>query len=93
MKKKNIMCIAVLIVAAIVSVTVVSCKKDKDEVATKATNSEAQALLNRIEAFQTLRDAVNSGAKADGSMTVEVDDERDVPTYVVWSDNLGNNDE
>ena len=71
MKKKNIMCIAVLIVAAIVSVTVVSCKKDKDEVATKATNSEAQALLNRIEAFQTLRDAVNSGVKADGSMTVE----------------------
>ena len=71
MKKKNIMCIAVLIVAAIVSVIVVSCKKDKDEVATKATNSEAQALLNRIEAFQTLRDAVNSGAKADGSMTVE----------------------
>ena len=69
--KKSIMCVAALIVAAIVSVTVVSCKKDKDEVVTKATNSEAQALLNRIEAFQTLRDAVNSGAKADGSMTVE----------------------
>ena len=69
--KKTIMCVAALIVAAIVSVTVVSCKKDKDEVVTKATNSEAQALLNRIEAFQTLRDAVNSGAKADGSMTVE----------------------
>ena len=61
---------AALIVAAIVSVTVVSCKKDKDEVV-KATNSEAQALLNRIEAFQTLRDAVNSGVKEDGSMTVE----------------------
>ena len=71
MKKKTIMCVATLIVAAIVSVTVVSCKKDKGEAATKATNSEAQALLNRIEAFQTLRDAVNSGAKADGSMTVE----------------------
>ena len=69
--KKTILCVAALIVAAIVSVTVVSCKKDKDEMATKATNSEAQALLNRIEAFQTLRDAVNSGAKADGSMTVE----------------------
>lgn len=69
--KKSILCVAALIVAAIVSVTVVSCKKDKDEVVTKATNSEAQALLNRIEAFQTLRDAVNSGAKTDGSMTVE----------------------
>lgn len=69
--KKTIMCVAALIVAAIVSATVVSCKKDKDEVVTKATNSDAQALLNRIEAFQTLRDAVNSGAKADGSMTVE----------------------
>ncbi len=69
--KKNIMCVAALIVAAIVSVTVLSCKKDNDEVVTKATNSEAQALLNRIEAFQTLRDAVNSGTKADGSMTVE----------------------
>ena len=50
--KKSILCVAALIVAAIVSVTVVSCKKDKDEVV-KATNSEAQALLNRIEAFQT----------------------------------------
>lgn len=68
--KKSILCVAALIVAAIVSVTVVSCKKDKDEVV-KATNSEAQALLNRIEAFQTLRDAVNSGVKEDGSMTVE----------------------
>lgn len=68
--KKNVFCIVALIIAAIVSVTVVSCKKDKDEVV-KATNSEAQALLNRIEAFQTLRDAVNSGAKADGRMTVE----------------------
>lgn len=71
MKKKTILCVATLIVAAIVSVTVVSCKKDKDGMVTKTTNSEAQALLNRIEAFQTLRDAVNSGAKADGSMTVE----------------------
>lgn len=70
MKKKTILCVAAVIVAAIVSVTVVSCKKDKDEVV-KATNSEAQALLNRIEAFQTLRDAVNSGAKASGNMTVE----------------------
>ena len=68
--KKSILCVAALIVAAIVSVTVVSCKKDKEEVV-KTTNSEAQALLNRIAAFQTLRDAVNSGAKADGSMTVE----------------------
>lgn len=70
MKKKTIICFAALIIAAIVSVTVVSCKKDKDEVV-KATNSEARALLNRIEAFQTLRDAVNSGEKVDGSMTVE----------------------
>lgn len=71
MKKKTILCVAAVIVAAIVSITVVSCKKDKDEVVTKATNSEAQALLNCIEAFQTLRDAVNSGEKVDGSMTVE----------------------
>lgn len=71
MKKKTIMCIVVLIVAAIVSATVVSCKKDKDEVVTKNTNSEVQTLLKRVNDFQTLRDAVNSGAKADGSMTVE----------------------
>ena len=71
MKKKTILCVAAVIVAAIVSITVVSCKKDKDEVVTKATNSEAQALLNRIEAFQTLRDAINSGEKVEGNMTVE----------------------
>lgn len=69
--KKNVFCIVAVIIAAIASVTVVSCKKDKEEPVTKAPNSESQALLKRIHDFQTMRDAVNSGAKADGRMTVE----------------------
>lgn len=69
--KKNVFCIVAVIIATIASVTVVSCKKEKEELAAKAPNSEAQALLKRIHDFQALRDAVNSGAKADGKMTVE----------------------
>ncbi len=71
MRKRRSLLIAVMVIAATAATFFVGCKKEKDEAATNADRSEAQALLNRIEAFQTLRDAVNSGAKADGSMTVE----------------------
>lgn len=71
MKKRKSLLIAVMVIAATAATLFVGCKKEKDEAAATADRSEAQALLNRIEAFQTLRDAVNSGAKADGSMTVE----------------------
>ena len=71
MRKRRSLLIAVMVIAATAATLFVSCKKEKDEAASNVDRSEAQALLNRIEAFQTLRDAVNSGAKADGSMTVE----------------------
>ena len=71
MRKRRSLLIAVMVIAATAATLFVGCKKEKDEAATNADRSEAQALLNRIEAFQTLRDAVNSGEKADGSMTVE----------------------
>ena len=71
MKKRKSLLIAVMVIAATAATLFVGCKKEKDEAAATADRSEAQALLNRIDAFQTLRDAVNSGAKADGSMTVE----------------------
>ena len=70
MKKKTIMCIVALTIAAIVSVTVASCKKDKEEALAKAVSYDAQALLSKIEAFQALRKTVNSGAKTDGTMTI-----------------------
>lgn len=71
MKKQTRLLFAAMIIVATAATLFVGCKKEKDEAAANADRSEAQALLNRIEAFQTLRDAVNSGAKADGSMTVE----------------------
>ena len=71
MRKRKSLLIAVMVIAATAATLFVGCKKEKDEAAATANRSEAQALLNRIEAFQTLRDAVNFGAKADGSMTVE----------------------
>lgn len=71
MRKRRSLLIAVMVIAATAATLFVGCKKEKDEAATNVDRSETQALLNRIEAFQTLRDAVNSGAKADGSMTVE----------------------
>lgn len=71
MRKHRSLLIAVMVIAATAATLFVGCKKEKDEAAATADRSETQALLNRIEAFQTLRDAVNSGAKTDGSMTVE----------------------
>ena len=71
MRKRRSLLIAVMVIVATAATLFVGCKKEKDEAVTHAERSEAQALLNRIEAFQTLRDAVNSGAKASGSMTVE----------------------
>ena len=66
--------IAALFVAAVISVAVVSCQKDKETeepVASQSQNSEAKELLNRIYAFQELRDDINSGAKSGESMTLE----------------------
>ena len=66
--------IAALFVAAAISVAVVSCQKDKETeepVASQSQNSEAKELLNRIYAFQELRDDINSGAKSGESMTFE----------------------
>lgn len=59
-----------MIVVAAAATILVGCKKEKDETTEKA-NTEATALLDRIHAFQQLRDAVNSGLKTDGTMTVE----------------------
>ena len=66
--------LAALFVAAAISVAVVSCNKDKETeepVASQSQNSEAKELLNRIYAFQELRDDINSGAKSGESMTLE----------------------
>ena len=68
--------IATLFVAAAISVAVVSCQKDNEtenenQVVTKSANDESRELLNRIYAFQELRDNVRSGAKSGESMTLE----------------------
>ncbi len=68
---KKLFITVALIAATAISVAIVSCKKDNENALKNPKQSEAAALLNRIEAFQAIRDAVNSGAKADGSMTVE----------------------
>ena len=65
--------LAALFVAAAISVAVVSCNKDKETeepVASQSQNSEAKELLNRIYAFQELRDDINSGSKSGEIMTV-----------------------
>ena len=71
---KKYLKLATLLVAAAISVAVVSCQKDKETeepVASQSQNSEAKELLNRIYAFQELRDDINSGAKSGESMTLE----------------------
>ena len=60
-----------VIAALAMTLSLGSCKKEKENMAAKATDIKAQALQNRINAFQTLRDNVNSGVKSEGTMTVE----------------------
>lgn len=71
MKKFGKYFVAATIVVATTAAVLVGCKKEKDEPKDNAQQSEAAVLVNRINNFLELRDAVNSGAKADGSMTVE----------------------
>lgn len=68
--------LATLFVAAAISVAVVSCQKDKEpenenQTVVKSSNDDAKELLNRIYAFRSLRDDINSGAKSGESMTLE----------------------
>ena len=68
--------LATLFVAAAISVAVVSCQKDQEtenenQTVVKSSNDDAKELLNRIYAFQSLRDDINSGAKSGESMTLE----------------------
>lgn len=72
--KRKIFTIATLLVAVAISVAVVSCQKDKEnenQVVTQSQNDESKELLNRIYAFQELRDNINAGEKSDGSMTLQ----------------------
>ncbi len=66
--------LAALFVAAVISVAVVSCQKDKETeepVASQSQNSEAKELFNRIYAFQELRDNINAGGKSNGIMSLQ----------------------
>ena len=73
--KKRIFTIATLFVAAAISVAVVSCQKDnettEENVVAKSANNESKELLNRIYAFQELRDNINAGEKSNGSMSLQ----------------------
>lgn len=73
--KKRLFTIATLLVAAAISVAVVSCQKDnetpEENVVAKSVNNESKELLNRIYAFQELRDNINAGEKSDGSMSLQ----------------------
>ena len=71
MKKTKSLLIATMVIAAITTTFFVGCKKEKDDAKTQFEKTEAQILQSRIEAFQTLRESVNAGAKVDGTMTVD----------------------
>ena len=72
--KRKIFTIATLFVAAAISVAVVSCQKDnetEENVVAESANNESKELLNRIYAFQELKDNINSGKRSGESMTLE----------------------
>ncbi len=72
---KNIKLFAIIALA--IGITAFhSCKKDNEtenenQVVAKSANDESRELLNRIYAFQALRDNVRSGVKSGESMTLE----------------------
>ena len=70
MKKIRIF-FAILAVALVTAVAIVSCKKEQNKVASLADTSEAMTLMNRIKLFHELCEAVNAGIKAEGTMTLE----------------------
>ncbi len=71
MKKLKYMFVAAMVIAAIAATIFIGCKKEKDESQAQLENTETQDLRAQIEAFQSLRESVRSGNKADGVMTVE----------------------
>lgn len=71
MKKLKYMFVAAMAIAAIAATIFVGCKKEKDESQAQLENTETQDLRAQIEAFQSLRESVHSGNKADGVMTIE----------------------
>ncbi len=71
MEKKTSTLIALMVVIVTALSIIVGCKKEKNQSSEQPVSSEAQAILSRIEKFQALREAVNSGAKSNGTMTVE----------------------
>lgn len=69
MKRTKNLLIATTAIVAIAATLFVGCKKDKDE--TENQPDKTEVLANRIKAFQKLRNAINSGAKTEGTMTVD----------------------
>lgn len=71
MKRTKNLLIATTAIVAIAATLFVGCKKDKDENVNQTEKTEAASFEDQIKAFQALRDAVASGAKADGIVSVE----------------------
>lgn len=71
MKKFSKYFVAAAIVVAATAAVLVGCKKEKDEPNGNGRQSEAAVLVNRINNFLEMRDALKAGTKSSGSMTVE----------------------
>lgn len=70
-RRKLFFAIMVMAIATIVAAVVVSCKKEKTNVTYENSDKEVAALINRINEFQELRDAIHFGNRNGGTMTVE----------------------
>lgn len=71
MKKRDYLLIAAMVIVAIAATLFVGCKKEKSEVQTKCEKSEAQNLVDHINAFQMLCESVGSGLRTEDVMSVE----------------------
>lgn len=71
MRKQIYLLFAAMIIVAMAATLFVGCKKEKHEAQARPEKTEVQGLVEQIKAFQTLRESVRSGMKADGTMTVE----------------------
>ena len=70
MKKKSLF-ITLAVVIAAATAAFVSCKKENVKEQVQYDSSKAAAMMQSINRFREIRDAVNAGAKSNGVMTVE----------------------
>ena len=70
--KRSIKFVVAIIVSVVTVICILfGCQKEKDKTTVELNQDKALAVMKRINDFKEIREAVNSGIKSNGVMTVE----------------------